>query len=152
MARRRRRQKMYKQVVTTTTDMGDSGGQILLGNLAPITGRNQLGKAYCNNITATYILNADGAVASDQGGLVFYLSSSSGWSDSDVITARASPYGGGTVTLPVKRWMSGEETDDAPGGKLYLWAEVTDTSLTVNTSVRITLEVWGTALLLYNPA
>ena len=138
---------MYKQTVTTTQDMGDSGGQILLGTLKPLSGRNQLGRAYCNNVRATYILNADGAVYGDQGGMIWYISSSSTWSDDDVICARAARFGGGTVNLPVKRWISGEETDDAPGGTLYIYGEVTDTSAIVNTSIRITFEAWGTALL-----
>ena len=138
---------MYKQVVNDTVDLGDSGAQTLLGSLAPITNRNQLGRAYCNNLVITYILNADGPVEDDVGGVVFYISSNSSWAESDVITARAMPYGGGTINVPVKAWVSGEMTDDAPGGKLYLYAECTDTSLILNTEIRFTAEIWGSALL-----
>ena len=87
--------KRYKQVVTATKDLGSAGGQILLGSIAPITNRNQLGRAYCHNILMTYILQGDAAAGSDQGGVVFYVSSNSSWSDSDVIAARAARYGEG---------------------------------------------------------
>ena len=152
MARRNRSPKRYKQVVTETVDLGDGGEQILIGKLSPITNRNQLGRAYCSNLVITYILNADGAVAGDQGGVVFYICSEDPFANVNVITARASPYGGGTVNLPVKAWVSGEETADAPGGELYIYAECTDTSLTINTSIRLTVEAWGSALLQYSVA
>ena len=144
--------KMFKQVVNDTVDLGDAGAQTLLGSLAPITNRNQLGRAYCNNLVLTYILNQDGAVGDDVGGVVFYISSNATWAESDVISARAMPYGGGTINLPVKAWVSGTETEDAPGGKLYLYAECTDTSAVLNTDIRFTAEVWGSALLQFYSA
>ena len=140
---------MYKQVVNAEKDLGDSGAQVLIGSLHPVYNRNQLGRAYCSNIMQTWILQTDGPVEDDVGGVVFYLTSSSTFAAEDVITARASPFGGGTINLPVKAWVSGEETDDAPGGKLFIYAECTDTSAILNTKIRLTSEVWGTALLNY---
>ena len=150
MARRRSRRKMYKQVVNTEEDLGDSGTQVQIGKLTPISTRNQLGKAYCNNMMITYILQADGPTSDDVGGVVFYVCSSSTFSAEDVITARALPYGGGSINLPVKAWVSGETFDDMPGGTLYIFAESTDTSLSLNVKIRYTAEVWGSALLQYN--
>ena len=144
--------KRYKQVITATKDLDDAGGQILIGSLAPITSRNQLGRAYCHNIVMTYILQGDAAADPDQGGVVFYLSSNSSWSDSDCICARAAAFGGGTVNIPVRAWVSGEVTDDAPGGKIYVYAEATDVTSLINVNIRYTAEVWGSALLQYYAA
>jgi len=146
MAKRRRN---YKQVITATKDLGSAGEQILIGSLSPLTARNQLGRAYAKNIVMTYILQGDAAADPDQGGICFYVSSNNTWADSDVITARALSLGGGTVNLPIHRWVSGEVTDDAPGGKLYIYAEMTDFTLTTDVSVRYTAETWGSALLQY---
>ena len=146
MARRTRR---YKQVTTATKDLGSAGSQILLGSLAPITNRNQLGRAYAHNIMMTYILQGDAAAGADQGGVVFYLSSNSSWADSDVICARSAAYGGGTLNIPVRAWVSGEVTDDAPGGKIYLYAEATDMTVVTDVEIRYTAEIWGSALLQY---
>ena len=148
----RKRSRRYKQVITATKDLGAAGGQILIGSLAPITNRNQLGRAYCHNIVMTYILQGDAAADPDQGGVVFYLSSNSVWADTDVVSARAASFGGGTINIPVRAWVSGEVTDDAPGGKLYLYAEATDVTLAANVDIRYTAEVWGSALLQYYTA
>ena len=153
MARtRRRRKKQYKQVVTDTKSLGSSGGQILIGTLAPIANRNQLGRAFCKNITMTYMLQGDAAAGADQGAVTFYIGSNSAWADSDVITARSAAYGGGTLNIPVNAWVSGEVTDDAPGGKLYVWAECTDMTVVTNVDIRYTAEIWGSALLQYYTA
>ena len=144
--------RRYKQIYTDTKDLGDDGGQILLGSFAPISNANQIKKSYFHNVIMTYILQADGPVGSDQGGVVFYLSSSNVWSDNDVVTARASAFGGGSVNLSFKGMVSGETFDDMPGGKCYLWAECTDTSAVLNTSIRYTAEVWGSQLLQYYTA
>ncbi len=147
--RHRRKQRNYKQVISATKDVGSAGGQVLIGSLSPLTARNQLGRAYCKNIVMTYILQGDAAADPDQGGVVFYISSNNTWADSDVITARARSFGGGTVNLPVHSWVSGEVTDDAPGGKLYVYAEATDVTGITDVDIRYTAEVWGSALLQY---
>ena len=126
MARKRSRRRNYKQVVTATKSLGSAGSQVLIGSLSPLTARNQLGRAYVKNIVMTYILQGDTAADTDQGGIVFYVSSNNSWADSDVVTARALGFGGGTINIPIHRWVSGELTDDAPGGKLYVYAELTD--------------------------
>ena len=146
------RAKRYKQIVTATKDLDDAGGQILIGSLAPITNRNQLGRAYCHNIVMTYILQGGTEADPDQGGVVFYVSSNSTWSDGDVVCARARSFGGGTLNIPIRAWVSGEVTDDAPGGKLYIYAEATDVTATQNVFIRYTAEVWGSALLQYYTA
>ena len=140
---------MYKQVVSATKDIGSSGDQVLIGSLSPLTARNQLGRAYVKNIVMTYILQGSSAADQDQGGVCFYVTSNNTFADSDVVTARARAFGGGTLNIPINRWVSGEVTDDAPGGKLYLWAESTDVTLTTDIEIRYTAETWGTALLQY---
>lgn len=137
---------------SATKDLGSAGSVVKLGELTPISARNQLGRAYCKNITMTYILQGDAAADEDQGGVCFYITSSTSFENDDVITARARSFGGGTMNIPVHAWVSGEETDDAPGGKLFLWAEATDVTLSTNVSIRYTAEVWGSALLSYNLA
>jgi len=151
MAKSRRRQN-YKQVKSDTKDLGSAGAVTKLGELTPISARNQLGRAYCKNIMMTYILQGDAAADEDQGGVCFYITSGETFTNDDVITARARSFGGGSMSIPVHAWVSGEIEDDAPGGKLFLWAEATDVTLTTNVSIRYTAEVWGSALLSYNLA
>ena len=56
------------------------------------------------------------------------------------------------MNLPIRAWVSGEVTDDAPGGKLYIYAEATDMTVLTDVEIRYTAEIWGSALLQYYTA
>ncbi len=130
--------------------MGTLGGQSNIGKitkLAPtITG------GYCNNVTVSCQNNNidDTEVAAP---FTIYLSNSpvGDWSDSQVITARATAAGGGTVHLSAKRLIrtnaDGVTEDEASFGPIYVWAEVADSSSTTD-EARFTIEAWGRMILL----
>ena len=141
MARRRYPRNYKTQCKVATKDMDDAGGQILLGSVSALDA--QLNWGYLNNIVISAILNGGTEADPDQGGMIFYLTTNSTWSDSDVITARAYSFGGGSVSLSAKRRVSGAQEDDKIDGKVYLWGEVTDVTLTQNVSIRYVAEVWG---------
>ena len=141
--RSRRRSRNYKVIETATKDLGDAGDQILLGTIQPITSGNQAFSGWFKNVVCTYVLQDEDATESSVGGVVFYLSSNTTWNDDDVITARAMPFGGGSVSLSANRKVSGELFDDMVGGKVALWAEATDVSAVNNLSIRYTVECWG---------
>ena len=143
MARRRRRPKNYKVIETATKNLGDSGDQILLGTIQPITSGNQAFSGWFKNVVVTYVIQDESASESSVGGVVFYLSSNTTWADDDVITARAVPFGGGSVSLSANRKVSGELFDDMVGGKVALWCEATDVSAINDLSIRYTAECWG---------
>ena len=134
----RRRARKYKTVTVNTKNMGSAGAQILLGSYIPMDETISFG--YLNNVVATGFMN-DGE--NNNGGICFYLTRQSNWADSDVITARATQLGGGTVNLSAKQKVSGEVFDDMPGGRIYVWAELTDVTLTDDVEIRYVLEAWG---------
>lgn len=140
---RKRRPRNYKVIETASKSLGDAGEQILLGTIQPITSGNQAFSGWFKNVVCTYVLQDEDATESSVGGIVFYLSSNTTWADDDVITARAVPFGGGTVSLTANRKVSGELFDDMVGGKVALWAEATDVSAVNNLNIRYTVECWG---------
>jgi len=140
MAKRR----MYKQVKTQSKDMGSAGSQILLGTISPLD--VQVGTGYLKNVVCTALLNdGDG----DNGGFMFYLSTSNSWNDDYVLTARACQLGG-TVSLSAAghNFIRDDVADVSRNdGELYVWGEVTDLGTTQNTA-RIVLEAWGRFIVL----
>ena len=138
---RRRRSRNYKQIDTFTKDMGDAGGQILLGSFQPIDPGTMPG--YLHNVNIASILNGGTEADPDQGGILFYLSSNSVWSDADVFSATAYSFGGGKASLSARRRVSGEIFDDATFGKVYLWGEVSDVTAVQNVALRLVIETWG---------
>ena len=121
--------------------MDDAGGQILLGSWRALDAGSMTG--YLHNVNIASILNGGTEADPDQGGIIFYLSTNSTWADSDVFSATAYSFGGGKASLAAKRSVSGETFDDAVGGRVYLYGEVTDVTSTQNVSLRLVIETWG---------
>ena len=129
---------MYKQIKTFTKDMGSSGSQILLGYVEPLD--DDLAFGYLDRIVLTAILqNGDG----DSGGILCFLNNSDTWSDSHVLTANACPGFGGRMSLSAKRKVSGGESLTTPQGRVYLYAELTDITVTTNVQLRCVVEAYG---------
>ena len=136
---RNRRPRIYKQVKTQTKDMGGSGTQILLGTISPID--VQAGPGWLKNVVISVLQNdGDG----DNGGFMFYLSTSNSWNDDYVIAARATPGGlSGNVSLSARRYIRDSVADVSRNdAELYVWGEVTDLG-TVSNTARIVIEAWG---------
>ena len=141
MARRSRRARNYKTMDVFTKDFGDAGAQLLIGSWSSIDPGTMTG--YLNNVNVTGILNGGTEADPDQGGMMFYLSTNNSWADVDVFSANAYAFGGGKCSLSAKRKVSGELFDDMVGGKVYLYGEVSDVTLTQNVSLRLAIESWG---------
>ena len=128
----------YSQIKSFTKNMGSAGGQIQLGYIEPIDNDSMFG--YLNNVVVTALINeGDG----DNGGMLFYLSSNSSWNDSDVLAAKGIPGYGGSVSLSAKRKVTGQVEHNRPDGRVYIYGECTDLTVTTDVSVRIVLEAWG---------
>ena len=142
MAKSRRN---YKQTKVATVNMGSAGTQILVGTISPLD--VQVGTGFLKNVVCTALQNdGDG----DNGGFMFYLSTSNSWNDDYVLTARATGSLGGTVSLSAAghNYIRDDVADVSRNdGELYVWAEVTDLGTTQNTA-RIALEAWGRFIVL----
>ena len=140
MARRTyRRKKNYKLVNTWTKSFGSAGDQILLGNVSKLDAQGI--SAWLNNVVVTAQLNeGDG----DAGGMTFYLTTDNTWNDDYIITGRAMPGYGGTVSLTAKRPIRGDVDEPKRNdGIVYVWGEITDLSYISNADVRVIIETWG---------
>ena len=136
---RRHRPRIYKQVLADTVDFGGSGDQVLLATISPID--VQAGPGWLKNVVISVLQNdGDG----DNGGFMFYLSTSNSWNDDYVIAARATPGGlSGNVSLSARRYIRDNVADVSRNdAELYVWGEVTDLGTTQNTA-RVIVEAWG---------
>ena len=137
---KRRYSRNYKRVNVGTKSFGGSGGQILLASFSKSDAQSSQ-VTWLNNVNVSAILN-DGDL--DQGGMLFYLTTSSTWNDTEVISANAMSGFGGKVSLSAKRRIRiNSAKDDGSFGMVYLWGEVTDISLTAAVMVRLVIEQWG---------
>ena len=101
----------------------------------------QAGPGWLKNVVISVLQNdGDG----DNGGFMFYLSTSNSWSDDYVIAARATPGGlSGNVSLSARRYIRDNVADVSRNdAELYVWGEVTDLGTTQNTA-RVIIEAWG---------
>ena len=107
---------------------------------------------YFHNVVISSILNDVGQQTNnDSGGLMFYLSTSGSWSEDYVITARALPQFGGTLSLKGGRYIKDTHADISRNdGPLYVWAEMTETTVGEDVELRISMEAWGRGILLEN--
>lgn len=137
---KKKRSSMYKLVNTFTQDMGSAGSQVSLGYIDKLDAQGISG--YLNNVRVSSIINNyDGGNPAP--GIMFYLTTGSTWNDDRVISARAVPMGG-TVSLPAKRRIT-EDSVIVSGntGRVYLWAELTDITVSDNIEARFVVETWG---------
>ena len=142
-----KRPRNYRQTVTGTKSMGTTGEQAHIGKIAKLD--PNLASGFLNNVVVSCQNNNidDTEVASP---FTVYLSNSAAgdWEDDQVITARATPAGGGTVSLTVKRVIrSDTNADDNSFSPIHVWAETADTSSTEDQG-RFTIEAWGRMIIL----
>ena len=137
---KRRKPRNYKICNAFTKDMGSGGGQIHLGYVSKVDAQGIT--AWINNLQCSAIVNNyDGG--DETPGIMFYLTTNNSWSDDYVITAAATAVGG-KVSLSAKRTIV-ENTNDIQGneGKVNLWAELTDITVSDNIDLRVVVETWG---------
>ena len=139
----RRRSSNYKQIQTGTKDLGDVGDQIHIAKVDKLD--EQLKGCYVNNM----LISVQAQETSDNAPLpayTVYLSTAKEgeWDDDQVITARSTAQGGGTLNLVAKRRILTNDVDhpDSSIGPIHVWIEATDIPHDDNV-VRMTMEVWG---------
>ena len=142
-----RKSRNYRQTVTGTKAMGNLGTQYHIGKIEKLY--PNLASGFLNNCVVSCQNNNidDTEVASP---FTIYLSNSASgdWADDQVITARATAAGGGTVSLTVKRVIrSDTNADDNSFSPVHVWAETADTSSTTD-EARFTIEAWGRMVIL----
>ena len=152
----RRKSRNYKQVVTLTKNMGAAGAQFHIGKVSKLD--PALKSGFLNNVVVSAMANKQsGSTQIERAALqafTIYLSNSSsaaGWSDDQVIAARSTPQGGGTVSLSAKRVIRTDANEeDSSLGPVHIWAEATDVPVQPNTEAegRFTIEAWGRMILL----
>ena len=122
-----------------TANMGSAGGQILLGYVSKLDAQGV--SAFLKNVVVTTQLQeGDG----DAGGITLYLTTGDEWSDDYIITARAMPGYGGTVSLAAMRSIEADaERLTSNEGQIYLWGEITDLSYASEVQMRCIVETWG---------
>ena len=129
--------------------MGTSGDQQYLGRVETLD--ESVGKAFLNNVIVSCQVNYEEA-GTVPAAFTIYLSKAGatgagggGWNDDDVITARATGNGGGTVNLVAKKTIKTNSFGSVVAediGPVHIWAEVTDMPQT-NQECRFTIEAWG---------
>ena len=119
--------------------MGSAGGQILLGYIKKIDNVGRSG--YVNNVTLSALLNDGGQQESY--GIMYYASTGATWADDNVISARAVAVAG-TQSVPIKRRIAANSAKtDSNDGIVYIYAELTDITITGDVELRFAIETWG---------
>ena len=132
--------------------MGSSGDQQYLGRVEILD--EVLGKAYLNNVIVSCQINDGISTTGVTPAFTVYLSKSGstgagggGWVDTDVITARSTAAGGGTVNLVARKVIKTNSFGSAVAediGPVHIWAECTDTAgVGQDNDARFTIEAWG---------
>ena len=152
---KRRAARNYKQTVTGTKTLGTTGSQYHIGKVNKLD--PALKGGYIKNFVVSVMQdNTTAASTGDtwgfMGGFTVYLSNSASgdWADDQVLTARALPSGGGTVSLSARRFIKEDENaDDSSLSPVHVWLEMTDvTSAATALKARATIEAWGRMILL----
>ncbi len=159
---KRRGARNYKQTVTGTKTLGTTGAQYHIGKVNKLD--PALKGGYIKNFVVSVVQNNStysvpppdptdnvGGTAL-MGAFTVYLSNSASgdWSDDQVLTARSTGSGGGTVSLSARRFIKDDENaDDNSVSPVHVWLEMTDvTSGATNLTARCTIEAWGRMILL----
>ena len=120
--------------------MGDTGGQILLGEIKKVDAQGIVG--FLNNVRLSIILD-DATINSVA--FLAYLTTDDSWNDDYVLSACAGNFGS-TCSISAKRTIktaADTETEQlGMNGPVYLWAEISDPGL-VAYNIRYVAETWG---------
>ena len=153
----RRKSKMYKQMHTFTKKMGTTGAQ---EHVAKITKLDPaLNSGYLKNIVCSIMAqDLTGSTQVERTALpafTVYLSNSpsGSWSDDQVIAARSTAAGGGTVSLSARRRLETQDNiDNSNEGNVHVWVEATDVPIAPTSGneleARISIEAWGRFILM----
>ncbi len=150
-----KRSRNYKQVTTGTKNMGRTGAQVHIGKVNKLD--PALRGGYLHNVVvsimqdnATYLVA--GAEVALMGAFTVYLSNSASgdWQDSQILTAKSTAAGGGTVSLSAKRFIKDDaNADDSSISPVHIWLEMTDvTAGATDMTARVVIESWGRMVLL----
>ncbi len=142
------RSKLYKIVNMNSVDMGSAGAPVQIGKISKLDAEGLTG--YANNIVVTsYVQDYNqpaGAVAGNVNpppSIIIYATTDTVFDPDDIITARSTT-GAGTVSLSLKRVIRrNEDVDDGNDGQIYLFAELTDVTVSANMDVKFVTELWG---------
>ena len=141
--------------------MGASGAQEHIGKVTKLD--PALKSGFLNNVVVAAMSNKQsGSTQIERAALqafTIYLSNSpaGAWSDDEVIAAKSTASGGGTVSLTARRVIRDQETivnEDgnvvSVQGPIHIWAEATDVPVQPGTEAegRFTIEAWGRMILL----
>ena len=145
---RRRRARNYKLVNINSVDMGSAGEPVQIGYITKLDAEGVT--AFCKNlVVSSYVADYKQPAGSVAGNvnpvpsIMYYVTTSSTFDGDDVITARATS-GAGTVNLALyRRIMQNTDVDDGNFGKLHLFAELTDITVSANITVKYCIETWG---------
>ena len=133
--------KMYRSCVTNNDkNLGMGGNAVLCFSIRPIDG-DQSPSAYLKSCKVSIqTKNQNDAPAS----YMIYASSNDSFDDTDVITAGATPHGGGTVWLNLKRSIkSSDEEVSRSDGPIYILIRASDMANIRDCETNIVLETWG---------
>ncbi len=158
----RSRSRVYKQTITGTKTLGTAGAQFHIGKVNKLD--PALKGGYIKNFVVSVVQNNStysvpppdpgdnvGGTAL-MGAFTVYLSNSASgdWKDDQVLTARSTGSGGGTVSLSARRFIKDDvNADDNSTSPVHVWLEMTDvTSGATDLTARCTIEAWGRMILL----
>ena len=144
---RRRRLKNYKVTNAMTKNVGSTGDQIHVGKISKIQAQGIT--AWANNCLVSIMSSEIQRAADDdyvdyQPAYMVYATTSSTWSDDNIICARAG-FAGDTINIPLKRPIRQDVEDtDSNDGVIHLWVEASDVALVLEyLKVRLVFETWG---------
>ena len=137
---KRRHAPNYLIVNALTKNFGSAGAQVLIAEIKKIDAQSSQ-VSWLNNVNVTGMLQeGDG----DNGGMLFYLTTNTTWSDDHIISSNAVPGYGGKVSLSAKRRIRENNAQpDTAFGQVYLWGEITDLTYTTDAKVRVIIDTWG---------
>ena len=159
---KRSRARNYKQIVTGTKNLGTGGTQYHIGKVNKLD--PALRGGYLHNVVVSIMqnnttyavpppvpsVNVGGTAL--MGAFTVYLSNSASgdWKDDQILAAKSTGSGGGTVSLSAKRFIKDDaNADDSSISPVHIWAEMTDvTSGATDLTARCTIEAWGRMVLL----
>ena len=147
---RRRTSRNYKITNANTKNFGSAGAQVLLRKFDKVDAQGL--SAWLHGVKVNYLLSdVTGSGESDTNfGFLFYLTTDDQWSDDFIISSGAASQMSGSVWLPAKRSIRTNATPDSAndialgtGGPIYLWGEISDSTVSANVYARIISEAWG---------
>ena len=134
-------------------DMGPIGQPAVFATISPIDSQQSLG-SYLANVKVSVMQNRMYAGPAASAFMVYASTDDSSLSTASVVTAHATPCGGGTVNLSLKRRIRDSDEDPSRSdGPIYLWLECTtnDVSDSEDIGAEVVIEAWGRFIEITDP-